>query len=269
MLLIRAIHVGATVLAAGIFAFYFFIAPGAYEAESTRAAGIEVKRWLRLACGWSLLIALVSWVVWLAVVSASMSGRPLSQALTTEVVSAVLTRTTFGEVWVLRLALMAFLGGELILSRRRARAGGPGLRPAGALLAAGLLMTLAWAGHAIGTERSVQLFHLAADGAHLLGAGLWLGALVPLLFVLGRARTTRVPGWSTLAAASTQRFSTLGVFAVTTLLATGLINAWFLIGSGSALVETSYGRLLSIKIALFGVIVSIAAVNRLKLRPGL
>ena len=47
-------------------------------------------------------------------------------------------------------------------------------------------MTLAWAGHAVGTERSVRPFHLTADALHLLGAGLWLGALVPLLLVLGR-----------------------------------------------------------------------------------
>ncbi len=75
------------------------------------------------------------------------------------------------------------------------------------------------------------------------------------------------PAWSALAAIATQRFSSLGLIAVTTLLVTGLINAWFLVGSVPALIETPYGQLLSTKVALLAAIVSIAAVNRLKLRP--
>ena len=77
------------------------------------------------------------------------------------------------------------------------------------------------------------------------------------------------PAWSALAAIATQRFSSLGLIAVTTLLVTGLINAWFLVGSVPALIETPYGQLLSTKVALLAAIVSIAAVNRLKLRPRL
>jgi len=269
MLLVRAIHTGATILGGGAFAFLFFVARVTSHSEEVQAARAEVERLLRRLTGWSLLVALLSWVVWLGFVSASMSGRPLSQAVTTEIVGTVLTRTVFGEVWLVRLVLMVLLAGALLLSHRRARAGIHGLRLTGAGLAACLLITLAWSGHAIGTERSTRALHLAADGAHLLAAGLWLGALVPLLYVLGRARSPALSGWAALAGAATQRFSTLGVFAITTLLVTGVINAWFLVGSLPALVETAYGQLLSTKIALFGVIVSIAAVNRLRLRPRL
>ena len=196
-----------------------------------------------------------------------MSGSSLAQALSAEVVRTVLTRTTFGQVWMLRLALMVLLAGELL--RRRHRADGPALGPVGASLAAGLLVTLAWAGHAVGTDRSVRPFHLAADALHLLGAGLWLGALVPLLLVLGRARMSSASAWHALAATATRRFSTLGVFAVVTLLVTGLINAWVLVGSFPALMDTPYGRLVSTKVLLFVTIVSIAAFNRVKLMPRL
>jgi len=269
MLLVRAIHFGATIVGGGAFAFLFFAARVASHAEEVQAARAEVERSLRRLIGWSLVVALLSWLAWLGLVSANMSGRPLSQALATEIVSTVLTRTTFGQVWLVRLVLMVLLAGELLLSHRRARAVIQGLRPAGAALAGCLLVTLAWSGHAVGTERSTRMLHLAADGAHLLAAGLWLGALVPLLYVLGRARTPGPSGWTALAAAATQRFSTLGVVAITTLLVTGIVNTWFLVGSVPALVETAYGQLLSIKIALFGAIVSIAAVNRLRLRPRL
>jgi len=102
--------------------------------------------------------------------------------------------------------------------------------PVGACSAAGVLVSLAWAGHAIGTETSMRPIHVAADSLHLLGAGLWLGALAPLLFVLARARATPAREWHALAASATRRFSTLGMFAVDALAMTGLINAWLLVG---------------------------------------
>jgi putative copper resistance protein D len=164
---------------------------------------------------------------------------------------------------------MMLLAGKLFVFRGRGGTDRPTLGLVGASVATGLLVTLAWAGHAVGTDQSMRPFHLTADALHLLGAGLWLGALVPLLLVLGRARTSPAQAWHALAAIATRRFSTLGVLAVVTLLVTGLINAWFLVGSFPALIETSYGRLVSTKVVLFAIIVSIAAFNRLKLMPRL
>jgi putative copper export protein len=58
------------------------------------------------------------------------------------------------------------------------------------------------------------------------GFGSWIGALVPLLFVLGRARVRPDTPWHGLACIATRRFSTLGLSAAITLLVTGLINAF-------------------------------------------
>jgi len=68
---------------------------------------------------------------------------------------------------------------------------------------------------------------------------------------------------------ATVRFSTLGIVSVGTLIVTGAINTWCLAGSVAALTETDYGLLLLGKIALFLVMVVIAAVNRLRLTPRL
>jgi hypothetical protein len=68
---------------------------------------------------------------------------------------------------------------------------------------------------------------------------------------------------------TTLRFSTLGMAAVATILATGSINAWCLVGSFAALAGTDYGRLLSVKVVLFFVMVAVAAFNRLGLMPHL
>jgi len=177
-----------------------------------------------------------------------------------------LTETSFGYVWTLRLASMVFLGLVLVWYRRRSP-DEPVLGVAGAMLAASLLVSLAWAGHAVGTQRPSRSLHLTADALHLLGAGLWLGALVPLLFVLNRARVQATPAWLAIAATATRRFSRLGVFAVLTLLITGVTNAWLLVGSVPALLDSTYGQLVVVKIILFLMILLIAAVNRLRFAP--
>jgi hypothetical protein len=61
----------------------------------------------------------------------------------------------------------------------------------------------------------------------------------------------------------------LGIVSVGTLLATGIVNSWYLVGSVTALVGTSYGQVLLVKVALFFGMVGIAAVNRFRLTPQL
>jgi copper resistance protein D len=65
------------------------------------------------------------------------------------------------------------------------------------------------------------------------------------------------------------RFSTLGILAVSILLISGTINASFLVGGIQNLIDTRYGRLLLLKLALFVVMVGAAAINRQYLLPRL
>jgi putative copper resistance protein D len=67
------------------------------------------------------------------------------------------------------------------------------------------------------------------------------------------------PEWRAIAAEVTARFSGLGVISVVVLLATGLLNTWFLVGSPLALVGTTYGQLLLGKLGLFLAMVTLAA----------
>jgi len=52
-------------------------------------------------------------------------------------------------------------------------------------------------------------------------------------------------------------------------LISGIANSWELVGTLPALFGTDYGRLLSAKVALFLIMLSVAAVNRLRLTPRL
>lgn len=64
-------------------------------------------------------------------------------------------------------------------------------------------------------------------------------------------------------------FGTVGTIVVTTLVVTGPINAWLLVGPGnvSTLGTTLYGRLLLAKLALFVAMLGLAALNRFWLTP--
>ena len=66
-------------------------------------------------------------------------------------------------------------------------------------------------------------------------------------------------------------FSGVGTAVVAVLLATGAINGWFLVGLDhlNGLWTTAYGRLLSLKLVLFVVMLGLAAANRFHLTPAL
>jgi len=56
---------------------------------------------------------------------------------------------------------------------------------------------------------------------------------------------------------------------VAVLIVSGMINAWILVGSLRALVLTTYGWILMIKLAVFAAMLAFAAVNRFRLTPAL
>ena len=78
--------------------------------------------------------------------------------------------------------------------------------------------------------------HLVADVLHLLGVGCWVGGLLPLALTLAAAGRARDPIWTGWAMSTTQRFSTLGLWAVGTILVTGVVNSWFLVSGPASLV---------------------------------
>jgi putative copper resistance protein D len=187
-----------------------------------------------------------------------MSGMPPSAALNRDTLGTVLADTLFGRVWLLRLVLAAALGATLFPSRRRAA-----LDPVNAALAGALLASLAFAGHAAGERGMDRVVHLSADAAHLLAAGAWLGALLPLAYVLARARALET------AERATRRFSIMGIACVGVLIVTGTISAWYTVGSVPGLFGTGYGRVLLAKLALFAAMLALATANRMRWTPRL
>jgi putative copper export protein/mono/diheme cytochrome c family protein len=261
----RTLHFAAAITLTGVLAFELLVAGPAFRHSGAVAATGLRRRLGRLAWA-SLVLALVSGAAWLVAVAAGMSGKPLSVALTQGAVPVVLTRTRFGEDWLLRFAVAVLLG--FCLLGQRGRAGGA-IGWTALILAALMLASLAWAGHGAATPGPAGDLHLTADIFHLLGAGLWLGTLPPLILLLAETRRPGDADWAAVARTAIRRYSRLAVASVTVLLAGGVVNTWFLAGTVPALVGTEYGHLLLAKIGLFIAMLLVAAVNLLRLAPRL
>jgi putative copper resistance protein D len=176
----------------------------------------------------------------------------------------VLTETRFGQVWLIRLGLAIALALLLASPTTFPRAGGL----VQVILATGLLISLAWIGHAGATPGPAGQFHLTADVLHLAAVGVWIGGLSPLVMLLSAANRSNGRDCVSITTA-VHRFSLFGITSVGVLLATGIVNSWYLVGSVNNLVETVYGQLVLLKLGLFAALVVIATVNRFHLTPQL
>ena len=105
LIIARAVHIGASVLLAGIFTFDVVILTPARRVESCDSYEIG-HRLFRLAA-WSIVAALLSALLWFWLEVASMSGLPLKSAFASAAWRTVLFETQFGRVWQLRLGLIA------------------------------------------------------------------------------------------------------------------------------------------------------------------
>ena len=215
----------------------------------------------------SLGVAVLTGGAWLVIVGSNMSGMPLGATLRGGVLGVVLTQTRFGQAWILRAGL-AIVVAICLTVQRRTEKHVPGW--VGLVAASAFVASLAWAGHGAATEEvPFDALHLPADILHLLAAGAWLGGLVPLVLLLAQLARDGSAEAVDVARAAALRFSVLGIACVGTLLATGVVNTWFLSGTVPALLGTLYGQLLLLKIALFAAMIAAASVNQRRLLPRL
>jgi putative copper export protein len=248
LILARAVHLAASALMAGALAFDVVVAhPPVTGGHAYRFAVA------RLIWGMAAVI-LVSGLAWLLLLSANIASVPIARALTGGTVTTVLTETRFGCVWLVRGGLIAAALLALTLKRTWLAL----------IMSAAALAAIAITAHAGARDGLIGWGLLASDMLHLLAAGLWLGSLPALAILLSTSDVE-----PQLRAAITRRFSGFGIVATAVLIVSGLVNAWAMLGEPAALIETSYGRVLSVKLALFTAMLACAAVNRLYWTPRL
>ena len=262
LIAVRVLHLTATVVLVGTVVFQFHVAAPVLcsvndAVDEQRIAGIT--RWI----WWiSLALAVASGAAWLVVLTAQITGDPVAAALPDA--ATLLVQTQFGNVAGLRLAIALLLAAVLQWHQLLG-----GLRWLALGLALCFAGSLAWTGHSGAGDGVAGDAAAAADALHVIAASAWIGGLAPLAYVFTLASRPASSLTPAEVAGVTRRFSNLGVVCVATLLITGVINAWFIVRSVAILLGSSYGQLLMIKVALFFVMVGIAAINRTWLTPKL
>jgi putative copper resistance protein D len=264
LLFVRAVHFASTAIVSGAIIFQSFVFVPALRPVPADHPTAALDKRFRMLVWAALVITLLSGLAWLMLLSARFVGQGVIEASVKGVPWTVLIETRFGHAWMGRLGMAVVLAGFLLCRptwnyAKRQNWVAP-------LLAAGLLGTLAWSGHAGASPGLGGAVHLASDVLHLVAAGAWIATLPPLAMLLSCAQRSAAKDAIAVAA---YRFSTLGMLSVGTLIVTGAINTLNLSGTVPALLETEYGRLLIAKISLFVAIIGVAAVNRPRLVPRL
>ena len=253
--LIRGAHFAATLLASGTVCFAALII------GSTRLQSYPVLRMRMNVLVWSgLALAFITGAVWLVWLASNILGESLADVGLHGGVLSVLAETRFGWIWCLRLALAVLLA-LLIFD--------PAWRIIQVVAAVAFLVLPSFVGHAGAKPGLSGDIQLVSDAAHLLAAGLWLGALPAFATLLWTAGQQRKQRWNDFAIEVTRRFSLLAAISVGALLVTGVVNGWNLLGGPRDLWATDYGRLVAFKVVLLAAMIAIATVNKFHLTPRL
>lgn len=160
--------------------------------------------------------------------------------------------STYGAAHVVRLGVLVAVA-ILLRPLREGRATRTDLIMLGGLAAVGL-GTWPFAGHPLASP--LPAVSIAVDTVHLAAISFWAGGLVVLAGFLLRLADDQeldaiLPVWS--------RWATL---AVTWMALAGLVLAVIEVGSIDALLGTTYGRLLLVKVGLVAAVTGIAAYSR-------
>ena len=256
------VHLACCVLLTG--SFFMLLLAGLPRAPVARRWDGQVLTWSRVL----VLVALGSGVVWLLVRTAVFENRAHAAFEARAVWHAALD-TWPGLVWLARhgvlVVLAAFLAMRMDVAERR---NWIGARGEALLLAALALVLVSASGHAAATSPGAAPA-VAIDVAHLLGTGLWVGALAPLALLLvaaGRDETGESRAYAVRAA---RRFSRAALVAMLVLVGSGVLSAIVQVSSIGGLIGTTHGHLLLAKLAVLVPILALAAVNRARVLPAL
>lgn len=162
-------------------------------------------------------------------------------------------QTAAGDACFTRLSGLALLLLSLVLPGHVASA-------AGVLGAAAVCVSFGLSGH---TSEDSPYPLRALLVVHLMGISFWVGALLPLK----SAAAGHLPLAD--AAALAEKFGRLAAWMVGALVLAGLLIGWAILGSPLALVTSSYGQVLAVKLVLVAALLGLAALNKLRLAPSM
>ena len=178
------------------------------------------------------------------------------------VMSALLGGTAWGWGWLVQLAAAVFAIGVATLGMRRpgTTAGWSAAEILTGPIVVALGVSAAVSGHPIAaTPAGVAI---AADAAHLIAAGGWIGTLGYVAFAAIPATAALGPdGRPRLVRDIVATFSRLALIFASIVVVTGLASSWIQVQAVAPLWTTLYGRVLLIKLALVVAVGAAGAYN--------
>ena len=214
---------------------------------------------------WSSAAIILS-VIGFLVLMAAMMGTSIAD-IDWEMCRTVLFGTPIGTGWLIRMAALiaALLAALTIIRSDYLRL----MAITGASAVA--LATLMWTGHAGAMEGQLGSIHRISDVLHILAAAIWLGGIIAFLKMLRPPDDKLWGDRLVVAHRALDSFSQVGTVCVAVIVVTGLINGQILVGFFNipALFDSTYGRLLVLKLVLVGFMLLLGAKNRWRLTPNL
>ena len=155
--------------------------------------------------------------------------------------------TSFGTTWIIRMGITVALLGSWFILERKANHSRIAVIPV-LILSLVLIGTTTMIGHGAASEQPVAI---ALDYVHNLVSAVWIGGIIFFGFILLPSLTclddSRKEKMSLL---FIPRFSVMIVIALGIVIISGPMLLWFLESDVGLLTESTYGRLILVKIAL-------------------
>lgn len=229
------------------FALYLGVMTAAGTVMATLMFGLDRTRGLAVAFA---VLGLIATILAFSLRGANLTGHV--SGMTDPEMLGLLWTTPVGTALLLRLVGLGLLIAGLFMGRV-----GVWISVLGGIIA---IWSFNHVGHVSG--RDTTLLDIALT-LHLLAVALWIGVLTPL------KRLASSSGTYASAAEVGHRFGVVATVTVPALIIAGGYMGYELVGSFSALVGTGYGQALIIKVLLVGLLLGLAAANKLRFIPAL
>ena len=248
LVICRFLQDASAVLLWGTYAYLSVLVPSALAAAIGRSLNSFKLVAIAIATGATLAVLPVE---------AGALGDGWGDAFGLTTMQSIALETTIGNAWLVQAAAAIALVMTIWLA--------PSRQQAATALCAGLLLGCrAFMGHSIMGEGAAGVLLQLSYLVHVLSAGAWLGALVPLLFILRQlSRQTNDQD----AAAGLRKFSAAGQVMVALAVFTGVINTSLILGRLPLAWSQPYQLLLAAKICLVAGMIVIALLNRYVIVP--
>lgn len=202
--------------------------------------------------GIGLILVFISDILMIAVQSIRIESSPLDAI-----------QTTFGNTWLIRMALtIILLGIWFALDRKKVLSKRNQIPILVATLA--LIGTSSLIGHGAASGETAAV---VLDYVHNLVAGIWIGGIIYFVFIL-------LPTFSQLKENNREKmslllipkFSIAFIIAIGVVIITGPTLMWFLESDVGVITESVYGQLIILKIAIAAIMVGLGGLLQLKVQ---